>query len=251
MPSVAGLSHRVIIPVPVLTPWLSSHWVNVVTPVPKAIAQPLIESLRNNVVAREHDIEALIPFELCPFDEAVRLALARIRAADVVTRWSGASWPGAPSDPMPTDPEWSGGTVYRDARVAAGRTADTGSGLGRGRGHRRRPGLVLVPAGVGRARAARPARRRRRSAARAARSGPPRGRRRRGLLARRGHRVRAAAAAPGRDEAARRGVAGVGDHRRRRGAGAAPACAVHPPRAAGRPLLVVGHCRSTAWCSRR
>ena len=70
----------------------------------KAIAQPLIGSLRNSVVAQEHDIETLIPFDLCPFDEAVRLALARIRAANVVTRWSGASWPGAPSDPMPTDP---------------------------------------------------------------------------------------------------------------------------------------------------
>jgi uncharacterized protein YbjT (DUF2867 family) len=114
--AVAGLTKRIIIPVPVLTPWLSSHWVNVVTPVPKAIAQPLIESLRNNVIAREHDIEELIPFELCPFDEAVRLALMRIKEADVRTRWSGAGWPGAPSDPMPTDPEWSGGTIYRDVR---------------------------------------------------------------------------------------------------------------------------------------
>lgn len=114
--AVAGLTRRVIVPVPVLTPWLSSQWVNVVTPVPKAIAQPLIESLRNNVVAQEHDIEALIPLDLCPFDQAVRLALDRIRRADVVTRWSGASWPGAPSDPMPTDPEWSGGSVYRDER---------------------------------------------------------------------------------------------------------------------------------------
>jgi uncharacterized protein YbjT (DUF2867 family) len=113
---VAGLSRRIIIPVPVLSPWLSSQWVNVVTPVPKAIAQPLVESLRNNVVAREHDIEAMIPLELCPFDEAVRLALERVRHAEVVTRWSGASWPGAPSDPMPTDPAWSGGTAYRDER---------------------------------------------------------------------------------------------------------------------------------------
>ncbi|HVN50439.1 MAG TPA: NAD(P)H-binding protein, partial [Acidimicrobiales bacterium] len=72
---VAGLKPRVIVPVPVLSPWLSSQWVNVVTPVPKAIAQPLIESLRNNAVAREHDIENLIPLDLCPFDDAVRLAL--------------------------------------------------------------------------------------------------------------------------------------------------------------------------------
>lgn len=113
---VAGLRQRRIIGVPVLTPSLSSHWVNVVTPVPRAIARPLVESLRNRVVAHEHDIEELLPFELLPFDESVRLALQRIREAAVLTRWSGAAWPGAPSDPMPTDPEWSGGSVYRDER---------------------------------------------------------------------------------------------------------------------------------------
>jgi hypothetical protein len=43
------------------------------------------------VVAHEHDIEDLIPQDLCPFDEAVRLALERIRNADVLTRWSGAT----------------------------------------------------------------------------------------------------------------------------------------------------------------
>lgn len=113
---VAGLKRRIIIPVPVLSPRLSSHWINIVTPVPKAIAQPLIESLRNSVVARDDDIDALIPIERIGFDEAVELALRRIRSADVATRWSGARWPGAPSDPMPTDPEWSGGSVYRDER---------------------------------------------------------------------------------------------------------------------------------------
>lgn len=113
---VAGLSRRIIVPVPVLSPWLSSQWVNVITPVPKAIAQPLIESLRNDVVATEHDLEALLPRELCPFDEAVHLALERIRDGEVVTRWAEASWPGAPSDPMPTDPDWSGGKFYRDER---------------------------------------------------------------------------------------------------------------------------------------
>ncbi len=116
--SVAGLARRIIVPVPVLSPWLSSQWVNVVTPVPKAIAQPLIGSLRNNAVAHEHDIEVLIPFSLCPLDEAIRLALDSVHRAQVDTRWSGAEWPGAPSDPMPTDPSWSGGTMYRDDRSA-------------------------------------------------------------------------------------------------------------------------------------
>jgi len=115
---VAGLRPRVILSVPVLSPWLSSQWVNIVTPVPKALAQPLIESLRNNAVASEHDIADLVPLDTCPFDLAVRLALERVRNAEVATRWSGAEWPGAPSDPMPSDPEWSGGTAYRDERTA-------------------------------------------------------------------------------------------------------------------------------------
>jgi uncharacterized protein YbjT (DUF2867 family) len=115
--AVAGLRPRVIVPVPVLSPWLSSHWVNVVTPVPKALAQPLIGSLRNSVVASESDLADLVGIEPIGFDEAVRLALTRIRDLDVATRWSDASWPGAPSDPMPLDPEWSGGTTYRDDRT--------------------------------------------------------------------------------------------------------------------------------------
>jgi hypothetical protein len=49
----------------------------------------------------------------------VRLALLQIRDGDVTTRWSGAQWPGAPSDPMPTDPDWSGGTAYVDERTAS------------------------------------------------------------------------------------------------------------------------------------
>ena len=114
--AAAGLKRRVIFPVRVLSPWLSSQWVNLVTPVPKAIAQPLIESLRNSVVVGEDDITERIPTELLGFDEAVHLALDQVRTGDVVTRWSGADWPGAPSDPLPTDPDWSGGTVYRDER---------------------------------------------------------------------------------------------------------------------------------------
>ena len=52
----AGLSTRVIIPVPVLSPRLSSHWVGLVTPVPGSLARPLVESLKHEVVCSEHDI---------------------------------------------------------------------------------------------------------------------------------------------------------------------------------------------------
>ena len=44
---------RLMIPVPVLTPRLSSYWVNLVSPVPAGIARPLIEGLRNEVVVRD------------------------------------------------------------------------------------------------------------------------------------------------------------------------------------------------------
>ncbi|PWK90647.1 uncharacterized protein YbjT (DUF2867 family) [Lentzea atacamensis] len=113
---VAGLPKRRVLPVPVLTPGLSSHWVNLVTPVPRSIAKPLIESLVHEVVCREHDIRELLPGENVGYDKAVELALTKSRDADVETRWSGASTPGAPSEPLPTDPDWSGGSVYTDER---------------------------------------------------------------------------------------------------------------------------------------
>lgn len=58
---VAGLRRRLILPVPVLTPTLSSRWVGLVTPVPSSIARPLTESLRHEVVCREHDIKEYVP----------------------------------------------------------------------------------------------------------------------------------------------------------------------------------------------
>ncbi|MFI9456783.1 SDR family oxidoreductase [Amycolatopsis sp. NPDC052450] len=114
---VAGLPRRAVVPVPVLTPWLSAQWVNLVTPVPKSIAVPLIESLVHEVVCHDHAIAEHVPDPeagLTHYEHAVELALTRIRNADVPTRWSDAST--APSDPLPSDPEWAGGTVYEDKR---------------------------------------------------------------------------------------------------------------------------------------
>lgn len=65
-----------ILPVPVLTPKLSSYWVGLITPVPPSVSMPLIEGLKNEVVCRENSIRTLIPIRLTPYDEAVRMALA-------------------------------------------------------------------------------------------------------------------------------------------------------------------------------
>ena len=119
--AVAGLRGRVIVPVPVLSPSLSSLWVNLVTPVPGAIAKPLVRSLVTEVVAGDRKIARWVPDPpegLVGFDDSVRLALKNMREDDVETRWSTAAWPGAPSDPFPTDPQWSGGSLYKDVREA-------------------------------------------------------------------------------------------------------------------------------------
>lgn len=115
----AGLRKRIIIPIPVLTPKLSSGWVGLVTPVPYSIARRLVDSLRNNVIADTTKIRELIPDPdagLTRFKDAVRLALTKSKKSEVETRWSDASVPFAPSDPLPTDPEWAGGTLYKDVR---------------------------------------------------------------------------------------------------------------------------------------
>ena len=117
--ALVGLRPRLILRTPVLSPSLSSHWVGVITPVPSAIARPLVESLRNEVVCGERDLATYVPDPpegLLGFDAAVTLAVQRVRDLRVPTHWSSASVPGAPSDPLPSDPAWAGGSLYRDER---------------------------------------------------------------------------------------------------------------------------------------
>jgi uncharacterized protein YbjT (DUF2867 family) len=114
---VAGLRRRIILPLRPLSPWLSAHWVGAVTPVPNSIARPLVASLIHEAFAHEHDIAEYVPDDgLLGFDEAVRLALGKIRDANVETRWSNASGRDSAAEPLPSDPDWSGGSVYVDER---------------------------------------------------------------------------------------------------------------------------------------
>ncbi len=68
---------RYIFGIPVLTPRLSSYWVDLVTDVPSRVARPLIDGLKNEVVCRENHIQGLIPTPLTSYREAIRLALRR------------------------------------------------------------------------------------------------------------------------------------------------------------------------------
>ena len=84
---IRGL-HRIIIPLSVPRPELSSHWVDLVTPIPFRIAHPLVESLQTEVVVR--DDRALRTFAVRPtgYTEAVERALARMTTDDVETTWA-------------------------------------------------------------------------------------------------------------------------------------------------------------------
>jgi uncharacterized protein YbjT (DUF2867 family) len=78
---------RLMIPVPVLTPRLSSYWVNLVSPVPAAIARPLIEGLRNEVVVRDPGPATGFGLQPQPYVEALQLAIDRTDRHDVESTW--------------------------------------------------------------------------------------------------------------------------------------------------------------------
>ncbi|WP_445666398.1 SDR family oxidoreductase [Fodinibius sp. AD559] len=88
--TVNGLK-RILIPVPVLSPTLSSHWVHWMTPIPASLARPLIEGLKNDVIVQSDKAQKLFP-EITPlsYKKAVELAMARIDTDDVETTWNDA-----------------------------------------------------------------------------------------------------------------------------------------------------------------
>jgi uncharacterized protein YbjT (DUF2867 family) len=106
---VAQLPRRWIIPVPVLTPKLSSHWIGLVTPLPTVVAKPLVDSLRVEVTVADNSYAEAVAGPLLSYREAVADALRRSSALDIATRWSDAG--ASPAEPYPTDPSWSGGAT--------------------------------------------------------------------------------------------------------------------------------------------
>lgn len=119
---LSGLKKRWIIKVPVLTPGLSSLWIGLVTPVPTALARPLVGSLISEVVADPaksiNDVITPPPEGLTDVATAITLALSKITDHGVETRWSDATSPTAPWQKAQGDPEWAGETVLRDRREA-------------------------------------------------------------------------------------------------------------------------------------
>jgi len=76
MATVLGVRPRPRIPVPLITPWLSSLWIGLVTPVDAGVARPLIEGLAVPTVVTDPSGARLFDIEPIGFDESLRRAVA-------------------------------------------------------------------------------------------------------------------------------------------------------------------------------
>lgn len=116
----SGLSKRIIISIPVLTPTLASHWIGLVTPLPRSLAKNLVQSLISEVVVDPNkSISHLIPPPpggTLSVEDAIEIALNRVNNAQVDTRWSDAMDPNSPWNKSITDPEWAGVPTHQDVR---------------------------------------------------------------------------------------------------------------------------------------
>ena len=82
---------RYIISLPVLFPGLSAYWVYLTTSANFTIASQLVQSMKTDAICKEHTIHDIIPQELIPYREAIKLAFARIEQNMVVSSWTDAA----------------------------------------------------------------------------------------------------------------------------------------------------------------
>ena len=109
MAGARGLGRRLVIPVPVLTPYFSSLWIHLITPVSASMARPLAEGLRNRVVVGDDRAAQLMPQPLLGVRDAIGIALDAEARFDIESSWTAAG-------PVPGDPDWAGGDVFTDSR---------------------------------------------------------------------------------------------------------------------------------------
>jgi uncharacterized protein YbjT (DUF2867 family) len=79
MSDALGIRRRPRIPVPFLTPWWSSHWIGLVTPVDAGVARPLVEGLSTDTTVTDPSGMALFAITPRPFAQALREAIEEQR----------------------------------------------------------------------------------------------------------------------------------------------------------------------------
>lgn len=106
---------RWMIPVPVLSPRLSSLWLGLVTPVYARVGRELVDSLRNETIVRDRSADDLFSIHPLGFSEALKRAVAYEDRDFAETRWSDAF------SSLGTSQQWGG--VRFDRRIIDSRAA--------------------------------------------------------------------------------------------------------------------------------
>lgn len=109
----AGLPRRRILPVPVLSPRLSTYWMQLITPLPRSLIAPLVEGLRNEVICHDTRILELLPRTRLTCREAIRRALGKIRLHAVESTCADAGQATPPEWTTCGDAPYAGGTIYQ------------------------------------------------------------------------------------------------------------------------------------------
>lgn len=107
----AGLRPRVMLPVPVLTPKLSSLWTGLVTPLDRGLAGPLVESLRCEAIVGVDDADEVLGAPArgrTPYRQALREALRTQHGPGDPPTWHGADPLDDPARLLPSDADWAG-----------------------------------------------------------------------------------------------------------------------------------------------
>ncbi len=110
----AGLRRRILLPVPLLSPRLSSHWIGLVTPVPVPLAKELVQSLVNEVIVTERSATIELSVPAMGLKQAIARALDATAHNRTATTFSDADL--VYFHPNELDPDWAGGTVFSDVR---------------------------------------------------------------------------------------------------------------------------------------
>ena len=76
MADALGKYRRPKVPVPLLTPWLSSLWIGLITPVDAGVARPLVEGLSTETIVTDPSGAKLFEVQPTAFDDALRAAIA-------------------------------------------------------------------------------------------------------------------------------------------------------------------------------
>ena len=111
---VMHLPRRKLLRLRVLTPWLSSHWIGLVTPLPPSIGRPLAEGLSSEVICEDRRICEIIPQKLYTVREAIERACERLANNRVESSWIDAGKIPPAEWLEEGDPEWAGGTLFQE-----------------------------------------------------------------------------------------------------------------------------------------